>query len=91
MKFFRPDPNPSLESKNIEMILWGLFAKIAIADNSAKYVNEIFSNQSEFSGSTLLLGIFLFTIQIYGDFSGYSNIAIGVSNLLGFEITKNFA
>ncbi|MHC1775960.1 MAG: MBOAT family protein [Lentimicrobium sp.] len=65
--------------------------KIAIADNCAVTVNTIFANSSIYSGSTLILGIFLFTVQIYADFAGYSNIAIGVGKLLGFNIIKNFA
>ncbi|MHC1775945.1 MAG: MBOAT family protein [Lentimicrobium sp.] len=65
--------------------------KIAIADNCAETVNTIFTNSSIYSGSTLILGIFLFTVEIYADFAGYSNIAIGVGKLLGFNIINNFA
>lgn len=75
----------------MRQILWGLFKKIVIADNCGKYVNEIFANHSAFSGSTLLLGAVLFAFQIYGDFSGYSDIAIGTSRLFGFNIMRNFA
>ncbi len=75
----------------LRQILWGLFMKIVLADNCAIYVNAIFSDYSKFSGSTLLIGIFLFTIQIYADFGGYSNIAIGIGKLLGFNIITNFA
>ncbi|MEW7291188.1 MBOAT family O-acyltransferase [Aquimarina sp. 2304DJ70-9] len=72
-------------------ILWGLFKKIVIADNCAIYANDIFNNYQTYSGSTLLLGAFFFTFQIYGDFSGYSDIAIGTSRLFGFDLKKNFA
>jgi len=65
--------------------------KIVIADKSAVHVNAIFTNFSAYSGSTLVLGIFLFTVQIYADFGGYSNIAIGLGKLLGFNLMQNFA
>ncbi|MCK7516825.1 MAG: hypothetical protein MZV64_03450 [Ignavibacteriales bacterium] len=65
--------------------------KIVIADKSAVHVNAIFTDSSAYSGSTLILGIFLFTVQIYADFGGYSNIAIGVGKLLGFNLMQNFA
>jgi D-alanyl-lipoteichoic acid acyltransferase DltB (MBOAT superfamily) len=72
-------------------ILFGLFKKLVIADSSAIYANEIFNNYSEFSGATLFLGAIFFTFQIYGDFSGYSDIAIGTSRLFGFDLQQNFA
>lgn len=75
----------------LRQILWGLFKKIVIADNCAIYANLIFNNSSNFSGSTLLLGALFFTFQIYGDFSGYSDIAIGTAHLFGFELMRNFA
>ena len=75
----------------MRQILWGLFKKIVIADNCARYVNEIFGNYEAFSGSTLLLGAVLFAFQIYGDFSGYSDIAIGTARLFGFDLMRNFA
>jgi len=75
----------------LRQILWGLFKKVVIADNCAEYANLIFNNSSNYSGSTLLLGAVLFTFQIYGDFSGYSDIAIGTSRLFGFSLMKNFA
>ena len=80
-------------SKSVDgmrQILWGLFKKIVIADNCAEYVNLIFNNSADYSGSTLVLGALLFSFQIYGDFSGYSDIAIGVSRLLGIDIMRNF-
>lgn len=74
----------------MRQILWGLFKKIVIADNCAQYANLIFNNYSDYSGSTLVLGAIFFTFQIYGDFSGYSDIAIGISRLFGFDLMKNF-
>jgi D-alanyl-lipoteichoic acid acyltransferase DltB (MBOAT superfamily) len=75
----------------LRQILWGLFKKIVIADNSAQIANEIFNNSADYSGSTLVLGAIFFTFQIYGDFSGYSDIAIGSSRLFGFNLKQNFA
>jgi len=75
----------------LRQILWGLFKKIVIADNCAKYANLIFDNSGDYSGSTLVLGAFFFTFQIYADFSGYSDIAIGTSRLFGFNLKQNFA
>lgn len=71
--------------------LWGLFKKMVIADNCAIYANQIFLNYSDCSGSTLLMGAIFFAFQIYGDFSGYSDIAIGISRLFGFNLMRNFA
>ena len=75
----------------LRQILWGLFKKIVIADNAAKYANIIFNDSENYSGSTLLLGALLFAFQIYGDFSGYSDVAIGTSRLFGFNLKKNFS
>ncbi len=71
-------------------ILWGLFKKVVIADNCAVYVNEIFSQYSSMGAAALALGAVLFAFQIYGDFSGYSDIAIGSAKLLGFDLMANF-
>ena len=75
----------------MRQILWGLFKKVVIADNCAEYANLIFNNYQDYNGSTLLLGAIFFTFQIYGDFSGYSDIAIGTSRLFGFNLMQNFA
>lgn len=75
----------------LRQILWGLFKKIVIADNCATFVNVIFSNHEAYNGSTLLLGAVFFAFQIYGDFSGYSDIALGIARLLGFDLIRNFA
>ena len=72
-------------------ILWGFFKKIVIADNCARYANMVFDNSEMCNGSTLLLGAVFFAFQIYSDFSGYSDIAIGTARLFGFRLTKNFA
>lgn len=74
----------------LKQIVWGLFKKVVIADSCAEIANTIFSNYEDHSGSTLVLGALLFTFQIYGDFSGYSDIALGTARLLGFELLKNF-
>ena len=74
----------------MRQILWGLFKKIVIADNCAEYANTIFNNYEDQSGATLVLGALFFTFQIYGDFSGYSDIAIGTSRLFGFNLKQNF-
>jgi D-alanyl-lipoteichoic acid acyltransferase DltB (MBOAT superfamily) len=75
----------------LRQILWGLFKKVVIADNCAEFANEFFNNHTEYGGSGLLLGALFFTFQIYGDFSGYSDIAIGTSRLFGFNLKQNFA
>jgi len=75
----------------LRQILWGLFKKIVIADNCANYVNQIFSNYSEYSSLVLVLGGIFFAFQIYCDFSGYSDIAIGTARLFGFKLMQNFA
>jgi D-alanyl-lipoteichoic acid acyltransferase DltB (MBOAT superfamily) len=75
----------------MRQILWGFFKKIVIADNCAQYANDIFNNSADYGGSTLILGALFFTFQIYGDFSGYSDIAIGTSRLFGFNLKQNFA
>jgi D-alanyl-lipoteichoic acid acyltransferase DltB (MBOAT superfamily) len=74
----------------MRQILWGFFKKVLIADNCAVFANLIFNNSADYSGSTLVLGALFFTFQIYGDFSGYSDIAIGTSRLFGFDLMRNF-
>ncbi len=75
----------------LKQILWGLFKKIVVADQCAEYANLIFNYSDQYSGSTLLFGAFLFAFQIYGDFSGYSDMAIGTAKLFGIELLKNFS
>ena len=74
----------------LRQVLWGLFKKMVVADSVAIYVNQIFLNYENCDSSVLILGAFLFTFQIYGDFSGYSDIALGISRMLGIDLIKNF-
>ncbi|MGV3611492.1 MAG: MBOAT family O-acyltransferase [Fluviicola sp.] len=75
----------------LRQILWGLFMKIVIANNCAKFADMIFDNSADYNGSTHILGAVFFTIQIYCDFSGYSNIALGTARLFGIELLRNFS
>ncbi|MCZ8198622.1 MAG: MBOAT family protein [Flavobacterium sp.] len=75
----------------LRQILWGLVKKVVIADGCAEYVNMIFENPTSHSGSDLVVGAFLFSFQIYGDFSGYTDIALGTARLLGIELLQNFS
>ena len=74
----------------VNLIIWGLFKKMVIADNAALIVNGIFANYTNESSLSLLTGMFLFSFQIYCDFSGYSDLAIGISRLFGFDLMNNF-
>lgn len=74
----------------MRQILWGLFKKIVVADNCATYVDQVWATYDTQTGSTLLLAAILFTFQIYGDFSGYSDIAIGTAKLFGIRLMRNF-
>lgn len=91
-QFYKPRQFDYLKAADgMRQILWGLFKKIVVADNCAEYANQIFNHSSDYSGSTLALGALFFAFQIYGDFSGYSDIAIGTSRLFGFDLMRNFA
>jgi len=91
-QFYRDRSFDYLKAKDgLRQILWGLFKKVVIADNCAHFADIIFNNSADHSGSTLVLGALFFTFQIYGDFSGYSDIAIGTAKLFGFDLMKNFA
>jgi alginate O-acetyltransferase complex protein AlgI len=81
----------AMASDGLRQILWGLFKKIVIADNCALLVNNIFDNYKDMSGSSLALGSVLFAVQIYCDFSGYTDIALGTAKLFGFSLIRNFA
>lgn len=83
--------DPQAATDGMRQILWGLFKKVVIADNLGVYVNYIFENHQSLPGSTLLIGAVFFAFVIYGDFSGYSDIAIGTARLFGFNLMKNFA
>ena len=77
-------------SQGLRLILWGMFKKVVIADSLAPIVDDIFFNYQNLSGGTLWLGAIYFAFQIYCDFSGYSDIAIGSAKLFGFELISNF-
>ena len=77
-------------SSGLQLILWGLFKKVVIADTCAIFVNDVFDHHHEYSGPTLILGAVYFAFQIYGDFSGYSDIAIGTARLFGITLMTNF-
>lgn len=83
--------NVNTAKKGLLEMLWGFFKKIVIADTCAVYVNDIFAHYENLPGSTLALGAIYFAIQIYGDFSGYSSIAIGTAKLFGFTLMENFS
>ena len=76
--------------QGLRLILWGMFKKVVIADSLSPAVDDIFSNYQDYGGGTLWLGAIYFAFQIYCDFSGYSDIAIGTSKLFGFELMSNF-
>lgn len=78
-------------SDGCRQALWGLFKKVVIADNCAALANQVFGAPAEASWVALLAGTFLFTMQIYCDFSGYSDIAVGTARLFGFSLMQNFA
>ena len=75
----------------LRQILWGLIKKVVIADNAAQIVNALHANPEAYHGSALALGALMFSMQVYGDFSGYSDMAIGMARLFGFRLRQNFA
>lgn len=77
-------------SSGLKLILWGFFKKLVIADALAPIVDDIFANYADYPASTLILGVTLFSFQVYGDFSGYTDIAIGTAKLFGVELMSNF-
>lgn len=82
--------SPQQATDGLRQILWGLFKKVVIADHCAELANQIFNNSDQMNGSALIAGAVFFSFQIYGDFSGYSDIAIGTSRLFGFDLMRNF-
>ena len=80
-----------LASDGLRQILWGLFKKVVIADGCAEFANLFFNNASDYHGISLVAGAIFFTIQIYGDFSGYSDIALGTARLFGIDLLRNFS
>lgn len=79
-----------LAASGVQLILWGMFKKVVVADTAALYVNDIFNNVDEHIGPRLIFGAICFAFQIYGDFSGYSDIAIGTARLFGIRLMTNF-
>jgi D-alanyl-lipoteichoic acid acyltransferase DltB (MBOAT superfamily) len=77
-------------SQGLLLICWGLFMKVVIADNLALYVNTVFNDIENFKGMSLIWAMLFFTFQIYGDFAGYSYIAIGTAKLFSFDLMTNF-
>ncbi|MBV6403727.1 MAG: MBOAT family protein [Flavobacteriales bacterium] len=91
-QFARPRRfEPDQATDGLRQMLWGLFKKVVVADNCATLVDRIFGDSAHLPGPLLVLGAVLFALQIYGDFSGYSDIAIGCARLFGFELMRNFA
>ena len=82
--------NPAHVSGGLKLVLWGAVKKLVIADRLAIYVNDVFSNLHNHNGKTLLLASVFLTVQMYADFSGYTDIALGLSKILGFDIIQNF-
>jgi len=80
----------ALSSEGLKLIVWGLVKKLVIADTLAKRTELIFQNPDHYAGAPLIFGAMLFSIQLYADFSGYTDIAIGSANVLGFKLMKNF-
>lgn len=80
-----------MAADGLRQILWGLFKKAVIADQCSEFANVIFANSSGYTGSTLVLGALFFTFQIYCDFSGYSDMALGIARLFGIDLLRNFA
>ena len=90
-QFLRPrNFDCDLALDGIRQMLWGFFKKVVVADNCALYVNRVFADYTFCDGPTLLLGALFFTFQIYGDFSGYSDVAIGTARLFGISLMRNF-
>jgi alginate O-acetyltransferase complex protein AlgI len=77
-------------AKGLRMMLWGLFMKVVVADRLALYVDAVYNNAEHHNGSSLLLATVFFSIQIYCDFAGYSNIALGSAKVMGFDLMTNF-
>ena len=86
----RRDFNYTQAVEGCRLILWGMFKKVVIADSLAETVDAIFKNYQHENGVTLIIGAIAFSFQIYGDFSGYSDIALGTAKLFGFELLSNF-
>ena len=90
IKSLRPYFDYSKAVKGLQMLLWGMFMKVVVADRVGLYVDTVLPNYLNYTGLTCFAASIFYTIQIYADFAGYSLMAIGVGRLLGFELTENF-
>ncbi len=88
--FEKHEFNVARVSNGLKLMLWGMFQKVVIADRLAILVNRVYANPSDFGPASLIIATVFFAFQIYCDFSGYSNIAIGAAEVLGFKLVKNF-
>ena len=84
------DFNSTIVAEGFKQILWGYFKKLVVADRLAIYVNAVYNNNEHHNGPTLILATIFFAFQIYADFSGYTDIALGSAKLFGFNLTNNF-
>ena len=82
--------NEGRVNSGLRLILWGLFKKVVIADRLAVYVNQVYNQPTDYTGWPLLLATYFFAFQIYCDFSGYSDIAVGAARVMGFDLMENF-
>ena len=82
--------NINLVVNGLQLFLWGLFMKIVVADRLATYVGSVYAFPQMYGCNTVILAVMLYSIQIYCDFAGYSNMAIGIGRMLGFNLKKNF-
>ena len=82
--------NTSMAIDGLKLMLWGYFMKVVVADRLAVYVDAVYNNVDQHNGTSLLLASILFSFQIYGDFAGYSFIAIGAAKIMGFRLMTNF-
>jgi len=82
--------NYAMAVEGMRQILWGMFKKIVVADNISAFTDSIWAGYTDMNGSVLFIGAALYSIQLYADFSGYSDMAIGVSKILGFKVAINF-
>lgn len=90
LKAMRPYFDYGKAVDGLKMLLWGMFMKVVVADRVALYVDTVFPNYMNYTGTTCFVASIFYTIQIYADFAGYSLMAIGVGKTLGFELTENF-
>ena len=85
-----PDFNPTDAREGLKRVGWGVFKKLVIANRLAIYVDKIFDNPAEFYGLSIIIAVIFFAFQLYCDFSGYTDIVLGVARILGYKLTENF-